>query len=158
MILVVLGTQDKKFIRLLKIVENAKKKGIINDEVIVQAGKTKYKSDILDVHSFFTSKDFDKYMKQCDLLITHGGVGNIVNGLLNKKKILVMPRLKLYKEHKNDHQEQITDKFVKLGYVRRIDSFDDLVSEYTNIDKFRPKFPKFDNSKMIDILSEFIER
>ena len=45
MTLVILGTQDKEFTRLLKMVEDEIKKGLIKGEVIVQAGQTKYKSN-----------------------------------------------------------------------------------------------------------------
>ena len=45
MILVTLGTQDKPFTRLLDAVLREIEKGNIKDEVIVQAGCTKYETD-----------------------------------------------------------------------------------------------------------------
>ena len=44
MILVTLGTQDKEFKRLLDIIEDAIENDIIKEEVVVQAGSTKYDS------------------------------------------------------------------------------------------------------------------
>ena len=43
LIFVTLGTQDKEFTRLLKILDKEIQKGLIKD-VVVQAGFTKYKS------------------------------------------------------------------------------------------------------------------
>ena len=44
MILVMLGTQNNSFHRLLEEIDNLIEKGIIKDEVVVQAGYTKYES------------------------------------------------------------------------------------------------------------------
>ena len=44
MIFVTVGTQDVPFDRLLKAVEKQIKNGNIKEEVIVQCGKTKFKS------------------------------------------------------------------------------------------------------------------
>lgn len=157
MIFVTVGTQNKDFYRLLRVVENAKLKGIIKEDVIVQKGYTKFKSDVLKVYDFLKQEELDKYIEECSLLITHGGVGILTNALKQKKKIFAMPRLKEYKEHINDHQTEIIDKFVKLGYIKRINSFDDLQKEYLALNKFKPKYPKFDNSKMIDIVTNYID-
>ena len=85
MILVTLGTQDKQFTRLLKNIESEIKKGIIKDKVIVQAGFTNkvYKSNNMEMFDLIDRDEFNLYVKQCDYLITHGGVGSILNGLKN---------------------------------------------------------------------------
>ena len=54
MILVILGTQDKEFPRLLEAVDREIEKGNIKEKVVVQAGQTKYESknmEILDLVS-----------------------------------------------------------------------------------------------------------
>ncbi|MBR0213838.1 MAG: hypothetical protein IJL95_03840 [Solobacterium sp.] len=52
MILVTLGTNDKRFDRLLAAVEKAVKEGIITDEVVVQAGYTSWQSDCIRVTDY----------------------------------------------------------------------------------------------------------
>ena len=54
MILVTLGTQDKKFYRILNEIERLIENGIIKDEVVVQAG--------------FSSDYSSKHMKRFDLI------------------------------------------------------------------------------------------
>ena len=49
MILVMLGTQNNSFHRLLEKIEGLIKKNIISDKVIVQAGYTKFKSDYMQI-------------------------------------------------------------------------------------------------------------
>ena len=52
MIFVTLGTQDKKFPRLLQALDKAIEKGEIEEKVIVQAGNTKYESENMDIFDF----------------------------------------------------------------------------------------------------------
>ena len=75
MILVMLGTQNNSFHRLLEEIDNLIKKGIIKDEVIVQAGYTKYSSDNMKILTLISKEELEKLQEQADLIITHGGVG-----------------------------------------------------------------------------------
>ena len=156
MIFVAVGTQDKQFTRLLKIVDNAIKKGYIKDEVVVQRGHTNYESNNMKCYTFLSDKDIDNYIDKSDLIITHGGIGIITNSLKKNKKVFAMARLEKYSEHINDHQVQIVDEFNKLGYLKKIDDFDDLVREYQNLKRFKPKKFKTDNTKLLNIITEFI--
>ena len=88
MILVTLGTQDKQFVRLLDIVQEQIDLGNIKDKVIVQAGCTKYESKDMEIFSLIDRDKFGDLIKQCDILITHGGVGSIITGLNNNKKVI----------------------------------------------------------------------
>ena len=81
MILVTLGTQDKKFYRLLDAIQKEIDSGLIKDTVVVQAGYSKnYKSEDMQIFDLIPIDDFDKLVKKCDILITHGGVGSIITG------------------------------------------------------------------------------
>lgn len=61
--------------------------------------------------------NFADYTANCDILITHGGVGSIMDGLKQHKKVIVIPRLAKYGEHVDDHQLEITTKFANDGYI-----------------------------------------
>ena len=113
MILITLGTQDKQFTRLLNVVQNEIDKGNIKDKVIVQAGHTKFESNDMEIFDLIDREKFSNLISECDVLITHGGVGSIITGLQNNKKVIVAPRLAKYDEHMNDHQLQITENFSK---------------------------------------------
>jgi len=156
MILVMTGTQDKQFERILKIVDKAIKENIIKDEVVAQTGYTKFTSDDMKCFDFIPDKELTKLIDKADLIITHGGVGSITSALKKNKKVFAMARLECFKEHKNDHQVQIVNKFEELGYIKRITSFDDFVKNYKSIDKFKPKKPKFGNTKILDIVENYI--
>ena len=117
LIFVTLGTQDKPFTRLLDALEALIQKGIIQDEVIVQAGSTRYKSNHMKILDYIEMTKFNQYVEQCDILICHAGVGTIINGINHDKSIMAVARRAQFGEHENDHQVEITTKFSKLGYI-----------------------------------------
>ena len=115
MILVTLGTQDKNFSRLLDAVQKQIDNGNIKDEVIVQAGCTKYQSKDMKIFDLLDQEEFKRLISECDLLITHGGVGSILTGLKNNKKVIAAARLSKYKEHMNDHGMHIKGQPLERG-------------------------------------------
>ena len=139
MILVTLGTQDKTFVRLLEAIQKQIDVGNIKEEIIVQAGYTKFKSKDMKIFELISMDEFDNLIKKCDLLITHGGVGSIITGLKNNKKVIAAARLEKYGEHTNNHQLQIIENFTKAGYILPLDDFDKLDEVLKNVKSFEPK-------------------
>lgn len=157
MIFVTLGTQDKTFDRLLKAIDNEIEKGNIKEKVIVQAGFTKYETKNMEIHDLFDKEEFDKYIKECNLLITHGGVGSILTGLKNRKVVIACPRLSKYNEHMNDHQVQIVSKFSNDGLLIAYNEFDNLNEIIKKSKTFKPKEYKSNTKNMIKIIENFID-
>ena len=159
LILVTLGTQDKKFDRLLDAIEKQIELGNINEEVVVQAGYSKnYKSNKMKIFDLIPVDEFDDYINKCDLLITHGGVGSIISGLKNNKVVIAAARLKKYGEHTNDHQLQIIEKFSRDGYILSLDDFDKLDVILKKAKKFKPKKYTSNSENMVELVSKEIER
>ena len=157
MILVTLGTQDKKFTRLLDDIQKEIDKENIKDKVIVQAGFTKYESKDMEIFDLIDREKFNELMNSCDLLITHGGVGSIISGLKANKKVIACPRLAKYQEHINDHQVQIVDRFSESGYLLSYKDGDNLKDILTKAKKFKPKKYISNTDKMINIIENFID-
>lgn len=160
MILVTLGTQDKAFTRLLKCIDNAIEKGIIKDKVVVQAGytKQKYQSKNMEMFDLIDRDEFTKLVKECDYLITHGGVGSILTGLKNNKKVIVCPRLFKYHEHMNDHQVQIVNEFAKAGYIIPFNDGDDLEDAIKKLPNFKPKKYISNTDNLVEMITDFIDK
>ena len=157
MILITLGTQDKKFYRLLDAVQNQINNNNIKDKVIVQAGcSCDYKTQDMKIFDLIPMDDFDRLIKECDLLITHGGVGSIIAGLKNNKKIIAAARLKKYGEHTNDHQLQIIDNFLQSGYILKLQDFDKLGDLIKTSQTFKPKKYKSNTSKFVKLIEKEI--
>ncbi len=151
MIFVTLGTQDKQFKRLLDAVEKLE----IDEKIIAQTGSTDYVSNKMEIHRYLTSDEFLKYMQDARVVITHAGVGTLIQGLKLKKKMIVAARKKKYKEHVNNHQEQILKTFADDGYIIPIENLDDLPN-LINVD-FKPKQYKSNKQNFIKLLSKEID-
>ena len=96
MILVMLGTQNNSFHRLLEEIDKLINDGLIKEDVVVQAGNTKYESTNMKIFDFISSDELDKLEQQADCIITHGGVGSIISSIEKDKKVIAVPRLKQY--------------------------------------------------------------
>ena len=157
MILVILGTQDKEFSRLLSAVEREIKKGNIKEKVVVQAGQTKYESKNMEILDLVSAPEFDKLIDKADLIITHGGAGSILTAIKKGKKIIAAARLKKYKEHHNDHQKQIIKEFADQGYLLELRDFNKLDKMLEKAKSFKPKKFVSNTNNMIKLLEDYIE-
>lgn len=159
MILVMLGTQNNSFHRLLEEIEKLLDKNKIKEEVIIQAGYTKYQpqNEKMKVLDFVPREELEKLQEKANFIITHGGVGSIITSLEKGKKVIAIPRLHEYGEHVNNHQKEIVEKFNKNGNIIGIKSVEELEQALEEIEKFEPKPYTEDNTKMLKIIEDFIE-
>lgn len=157
MILVMLGTQNNSFHRLLEEIESLIKNGVIKEKVIVQAGYTKFKSDDIEIFDLIPREKLEDYQKSADLIITHGGVGSIITSLKLGKKVIAIPRKHEYGEHVNNHQIEIVELFDKKGYILGCMNVEELEKTLKKVKDFVPKKYELDNHKMLNIVEEFID-
>lgn len=156
MILVLLGTQNNSFHRLLEEVEKNIEKGIIKEEVIVQAGHTKFNSNNMKILDLISKEELENKQNEASFIITHGGVGSITTSIEKGKKVIAVPRLHEYGEHVNNHQGDIVKKFNEKGYIIGINNIEELSEAILNIPKFIPKRYETNNKLMLKIIDEFI--
>jgi len=113
MIFVTVGTHTQSFNRLLE--EMDKIAGSIKEKVIAQIGHSSYEPKNMEWFRFRDSID-DLY-KKARIVICHGGAGSILNGLINKKSIIAVPRYKKFNEHVNNHQIELVKELEKEGKI-----------------------------------------
>ena len=147
MILVTLGTQHQEFTRLLDYIEKSK----IKDEIIVQAGYTKYKSKKMKMFDFIDYDKMAEYIRDADLIITHGGTGSITGPLKDGKRVIACARLAKYGEHVDNHQTEIVDVFADEGYILKLD-------ENIKLDDLIKKAKSFEPKKVESNTSNFIKK
>ncbi len=157
MIFIAVGTQKFQLNRLLKQIDCLIKDGKIKgDEVFAQIGNSDYIPENYKYTSFLGKEEFDRYVQECELLITHSGVGTIIAGKKYNKPVIVYPRLKKYNEHVDDHQLQIAESFSKLNYVLICNESDSLENV---IEKSRKhKFEKYvlQKDKVISVIDDYL--
>lgn len=157
MIFVALGTQDKDFSRLLKAIDNEIERGTIKEKVIVQAGYTKYESKNMEMFDLIPTDEFNELIEKSSLVITHGGVGNILSAIKKGKPVIAAARLKKFKEHTNDHQRQIIDEFTKQGYILELRDFNKLGKMIEKAKTFKAKKFTSNTKNMINLIENYIE-
>ena len=68
MILVMLGTQNNSFERLLKKMDELIEKKVIDEKVIVQSGYTNYESKNMRIFDLIPQEELERYQEQSDFL------------------------------------------------------------------------------------------
>ena len=157
MILVLLGTQNNSFHRLLEEIQKNIDNGNIQEEVIVQKGYTKFQSKDMTMYDELPIEKFNELIEKADLVITHGGVGSIINSITKGKKVIAVPRLKKYNEHVNDHQLDIIQTFDEMGYIIGIQEVQQLGEAIKKVKEFKPKEYIKNTGNIIKIIEDFID-
>lgn len=156
MILVVLGTFELPFTRMLEEVERLKKQGEITDEIVVQVGHTPFKSDVMELRPFMSYEDMEKLYDQADLVITHGGTGSIITGVKKSKKVIAIARLQKYGEHNDDHQIEIVEQFTNTGHILNWKEGQPLLDVLNEVEAFEPTPFQSGRERILNILEDFI--
>ena len=157
MILILLGTQNNSFHRLLEEVQKNIDNGTIQEEVIAQIGYTKFASKDMTLYGKIPTEEIKKLIDKADVVITHGGVGSIITSITKGKKVIAVPRLKKYKEHVNDHQLDIVDSFNALGYIIGIHNVEELGDALKKAKDFKPKKYEQNTGNIVKIVEDFID-
>ena len=156
MVLVLLGTQNNSFHRLLEEIEKNIEDGTIKEQVIVQAGYTKFKSNNMEIFDLIPKEKLEKYQEEANYIITHGGVGSIIESLKKGKKVIAVPRKQKYGEHVNDHQIDIVQTFNEKGYLIGLNDVEELKDAIRKIDDFKPRKYEQNNELMLKTIEDFI--
>ena len=161
MILVLLGTQNNSFHRLLEEIEKNIENGNITEEVVVQAGYTKFepstKKQQIKIFNTVPKDELEKLIERANIVISHGGVGSMITANQKGKKVIAVPRYKMYHEHVNDHQLKTIEIFGKRNYVLPTKNVQDVERALKDVKDFVPVvYEKDERSKVIQIIEDFI--
>ncbi|SDK14313.1 PssE/Cps14G family polysaccharide biosynthesis glycosyltransferase [Sediminibacillus albus] len=157
MILVVLGTHELPFTRLLTEVERLKQEDFLKEEVIVQHGHTKFASEQMTMKKFVSYEEMDRLYDEASLIITHAGTGSVITGLRKGKKVIAVARLKKYGEHNDDHQLQLVQVFTAQGHILTWNDGERLEAVINEANHFTPKPFESGKQRLQQILTDFID-
>lgn len=156
MILVLFGSHEFQFNRILKEINRLKIEKIIKDKVIVQSGCTNIETNELELKPFIHSDLLDKLYDEADYIITHGGTASIIKGVKKGKKVIAVARLKKYNEHIDDHQKQIVNEFVKEGYIIEWKENEPFIDVIKRLNKFTPQKYLSKRDEILNYLENYI--
>ncbi|WP_374286004.1 glycosyltransferase [Lactococcus sp.] len=116
MIFVTVGTHEQAFNRLIQKIDELVRDGEITEEVFMQIGYSTYEPKYSKWARLIGYDDMEKYMREADVVITHGGPSTYMQVLQLGKIPVVVPRQEKYNEHVNNHQLWVSNQVLEKNY------------------------------------------
>jgi UDP-N-acetylglucosamine transferase subunit ALG13 len=128
-------------------------------DIIFQVGPGGYTDP---EYQFFESLDpeqFACYFSQADLIISHAGMGTIIQALESAKPLIIMPRRAVYREHRNDHQLYTAERFSQYPNIITAGNDDELSSaiEYFSRCTIALHFESHAENGLVDYIRSYID-
>jgi beta-1,4-N-acetylglucosaminyltransferase len=117
MIFATVGTSKYPFDRLLAALEPLAG----TESVIVQAGASRVRPNGAVCFDYLPPTDFDKYMRQARVIVSHAGVGNVSTALRHGKRPVIVPRLRALNEQVDDHQLDLARQLAALDLATLVE-------------------------------------
>ncbi len=162
MIFVTVGTHEQQFDRLIRAVDELKREGKIEDDIVVQTGYSTYLPEYCQWEKMFPYKKMQELVSKAGIVITHGGPSSFIMPLQIGKVPIVVPRKKEFGEHVNDHQEEfvrmVSERHGNIIPVYDINKLGDAIRNYDNIVSGMPKEMKSNNARFNEQLEVIADR
>lgn len=135
MIFVTVGTHEQPFNRLVEKIDNLKRDGVIEEEVVIQTGYSTYEPQYCKWQKLFPYQEMTRLVDEARIIITHGGPSSFIMALQVGKTPIVVPRQLKYNEHVNDHQVSFAKAVAsRMGTIIVVEDIDTLAGTITNYD------------------------
>jgi UDP-N-acetylglucosamine transferase subunit ALG13 len=144
------------FVRPLREIEAAVTHKLIAEPVIVQSGHTNYATSNLQLVPFFEQHALERMYAQASLVISQAGVGSIMLGLKQNKKVIAIARRSEFDEHIDDHQEEILNVFASTGAVLAWRGLGDLPDVLRRVDDFVPSRYEFGQERISGAILDYL--
>ncbi len=116
-ILVTVGT-ELPFDRMIRAIDEWATEAHTGGDIFAQIGHADYRPRSFAFAEFVDSTDFQRLIRQAELIVSHAGMGTILTALQYQKPLLVMPRRAELREHRNDHQLASATRLAELGRIQ----------------------------------------
>ncbi|MCI7087472.1 MAG: multidrug MFS transporter [Lachnobacterium sp.] len=136
MIFVTVGTHEQPFNRLIQKVDELKRDGVIQEEVIIQTGYSTYEPKYCQWSKLIPYQQMVKNVEDARIVITHGGPASFIMPLQIGKIPIVVPRQHQFGEHVNDHQVEFTRNVAeRMGTIIPVEDINNLGDTITNYEQ-----------------------
>jgi UDP-N-acetylglucosamine transferase subunit ALG13 len=155
MIYVTVGTMFLDFPRLvLKMDEIAQATG---ERVVVQTGLGQTLPQACEHFEFKPREDVLAIQREARVIVCHAGIGSVMDALSTRRPLLVVPRLKRFREHMNDHQLDVAQAVENRGWGRMVLNMDDLPAACANPPEV-PETYQPAQHRLVEAVREAVER
>ena len=137
MIFVTVGTHEQPFNRLVKCVDDLKKDGVIQENVIIQTGFSTYEPKYCKWEKLYPYSRMVEMVNEARIVITHGGPSSFMMPLQIGKTPIVVPRQHKLDEHVNNHQVEfckaVCERYGNIIVVEDISKLGNVITNYDQI-------------------------
>lgn len=162
MIFVTVGTHEQPFNRLIEYIDNMKRDGRIQDEVIIQTGFSTHEPKYCTWSKLLPYEQMEKNVVEARIVISHGGPASFIMPLQTGKIPIVVPRQFEFDEHVNNHQvEFVKAVSERMGTIIPIINIDDLgstIENYNSITRSMNHEMKSNNEKFNQELEKIVKK
>lgn len=89
--------------------------GKVDEKVVMQIGSTNYEAKNCDYFRFMSVNEIEELYAGARVVVCHAGIGSILTAVKYNKPLILVPRMKRYGEHIDDHQLEIAREMESLG-------------------------------------------
>ena len=118
MIYVTLGTMFLDFRRLVDAVDDIA--SISDEQVVVQLGMSPCRPQHCAWFDFLPREEVLEIQRHARVIVGHAGIGTALDAMSVGRPFVIVPRLKRFNEHMNDHQIEIADAIERRGWGAKI--------------------------------------
>lgn len=137
MIFVTVGTHEQPFDRLIACIDNLKKNGVIQEDVVIQTGYSTYEPKYCTWQKLYPYQQMLRLVDEARIVITHGGPSSFIMPLQVGKVPIVVPRRYEFHEHVNDHQltfaKAVEERMGTIVVAEKMEQLRDLIVNYDEV-------------------------
>ena len=104
-IFVSVGMHHQGFDRLIRAMDDLATS--LGEPVVMQIGASSYEPLSARFFRFASSEEVDALVRDARVVVAHCGVGSIISALKHEVPVVVVPRLRRFSEHVDDHQLEL---------------------------------------------------
>jgi len=135
---VTVGTWRSGYDRLVEAVDELVGSGVITEEVIAQTGYSSYKPKHMTVMEFCSPMEFRDLIGKARLVISHAGMGTIIETVQLLKPLVAVPRRKSLGEVDDEHQFATAKQLEKEGKILVAYELNELPGKLKEAEDFNP--------------------
>ncbi len=147
MIFVTVGTNEARFDRLLRALEDLP----AGTDLFVQHGPSPIRPAGATCTDYIGFDEMVEKMRQAQAVVTHAGVGSVLTALLNGTRPIVVPRLRRFGEAVDDHQLEFGRRASEAGFVTLVEDTDTLLAAIERQQESPPPPPRPDERLVADL-------
>ena len=135
MVFVTVGTHEQQFNRLVSYMDEWASSH--DEEVVIQSGFSTYEPKSAKFSKLYPYKTMVELVDKARIVITHGGPSSFIMPLQIGKVPVVVPRMKDFDEHVNNHQldfaRAVAERQGNIIVVEDVTKLGDIIDNYESI-------------------------